>query len=82
VDASEKIPGKPPSGGGQRADPVQKHDPGERDVSRVKKGIDKPRPVTEADVSSNGLIAFVSTRPNKLGENRPVSVARSERAFQ
>jgi hypothetical protein len=42
-----------PSGGGLRADPVQKHDPGER-ISRkwkreyVERGIDKLRPVTEA----------------------------------
>ena len=37
--------------------------PRRTDVSRVKKGIDKPRPVTEADVSSNGLVAFMNTRP-------------------
>src|SRR5512139_1047067 len=31
-----------------RADPVQKHDPGERNPRKWKCGIDKPRPVTEA----------------------------------
>src|SRR5215831_3153169 len=55
VDLSSQTP----SGGGQRADPVQKHDPGERMSSQVKKGIDKPRPVTEADVSSKGFVAFM-----------------------
>src|SRR5262252_4343021 len=36
--------------------------PRRTDVSRVKKGIDKPRPVTEADVSSNGLVAFMMSK--------------------
>src|SRR5262249_48891573 len=33
-----------------RADPVQKHDPGEMDPRKWKRGIDKPRPVTEARI--------------------------------
>jgi hypothetical protein len=33
--------------------------PRRTDVSRVKKGIDKPRPVTEADVSPKGLVALI-----------------------
>src|SRR5204862_2856447 len=36
-----------PSGGGLRADPGQKQDPGERTRSQVETGIDNPRPVTE-----------------------------------
>src|SRR5215475_11600404 len=34
--------------------------PRRTDVSRVKKGIDKPRPVTEADVGPAGLVALMS----------------------
>src|SRR5438552_4439878 len=39
-----------PSGGGPRADPGQKQDPGER-ILKIDRGIDKPRPVTEARMS-------------------------------
>jgi hypothetical protein len=43
-----------PSGGGLRADPVQKHDPGERISRNWKKGIDKQWPVTEAQLAQLG----------------------------
>jgi hypothetical protein len=36
-----------PSGGGPCADPGQKQDPGERIPRKWRRGIDKPRPVTE-----------------------------------
>jgi hypothetical protein len=59
VDLSSQTP----SGGGQRADPVQKHDPGER-ISRkkVKKGIDKSRPVTEAQLEQNRHVLSISQK--------------------
>jgi hypothetical protein len=44
-----------PSGGGQRADPGQKHGPRQTDVSRVKR-VDKPLSVTEAQLHSLGQI--------------------------
>src|SRR5262249_41193333 len=38
-----------------RADPVQKHDPGETDPRKWKRGIDKPRPVTEARIERSEM---------------------------
>src|SRR5262249_31793853 len=38
-----------------RADPVQKHDPGEMDPRKWKRGIDKPRPVTEARIERSEM---------------------------
>src|SRR5262249_46249017 len=43
VDLSSQTP----SGGGQRADPGQKHEPGGTAVSRVERDLTTPRPVTE-----------------------------------
>ena len=56
-----------PSGGGLRADPVQKHDPGERMLDKLR--VDRLGPVTEARMSAvRGTYVPVARRRRDIRE--------------